>query len=86
MFQQFLFFHEVGVLRNMFVPNGYPLWFFEKCFKKFNEKYLHFHSACRDHVYNLNISYFGHDYRRLINSELQPTLKINPVYKTFKVS
>ena len=33
----FLLFNEVGVVRNMFVSDGYPLWFFEKCFKKFNE-------------------------------------------------
>ena len=73
--------------------NGYPPWFFEKCFKKFNKKFLHSHSACRDPVYNLNIPHFGHDSRRfinklqnIINSKLQLTLKINPVYKTFKVS
>ena len=89
----FIFFNEVGVLRNMFVSNGYPIWFFEKCFKKFNEKCLHSHSACCDHVYNLNIPYFGHDSKWFINklqniikSKLQQTLKINPVYKTFKES
>ena len=67
--------------------------FCKKCFKKFNEKFLHSHSACRDHVYNLNISYFGHDSKRfinklqnIINSKLKLTLKINPFYKTFKVS
>ena len=51
----------------MFVSNGLPAWFFENCFKKFYEKCLHFHSACRDHVYNLNIPYFDHDSRRFIN-------------------
>ena len=34
----FLFLNEVGLLRNMFASNGYPIWFFEKCLKKFNEK------------------------------------------------
>ena len=77
----------VGVLREL------RDMFMSKCFKKFNEKCLHFYSACRDHVYNLNIPYFGHDYRRfidklqnIINSKLQLTLKINLVYKTFKAS
>ena len=77
----------------MFVSNHYPFWFFEKCFKKFNEKCLHSYSTCRGHVYNLNIPYFDHNSRRfinklqnIINSKLQVTLKINPVYKTFKVS
>ena len=59
-----LFLNEVWVL-NMFVSQGYPPWFFEKCLYKFNKKFLYFHSACRDHVYNLNIPYFGHDSRRL---------------------
>ena len=57
----FLFLNEVGLLRNMFVSNGYPIWFFEKCLKKFNEKIVHFHSSSPDYVYNLNIPYFGHD-------------------------
>ena len=77
----FLFFYEVGVLKNIFVLNGYPLWFFEKCFKKFNEKFLYSHSA-----------YFGHDSRRfinklqnIINSKLKFNMKINPIYKIFKV-
>ena len=58
-----------------------------------NKKCLHSHSACCDHVYNLNIRYFDRDSRRfinklqnIINSKLQLTLKINPVDKTFKVS
>ena len=38
----FLFFNEVGVLRNMFVSNGYPLWFFKECFIKFNKKMFAF--------------------------------------------
>ena len=68
MFQQFfLFFNEVSVLRNMLVSNVYPLRFFEKCFKKFNKKCLHSHSACHDHFYNLNIPYFGYDSSRFIN-------------------
>ena len=77
----------------MFLFDGYPLWFFKKCFKKFNKKFLYSHFACRDHIYNLNVSYFGHDSRWLINklqnimnSKLKLALKINPVYKTFKVS
>ena len=75
----------------MFVSNGHPFWFFEKCFKMFNKKSLHCHFAYPDHVYNLNISYFGHDSRQfinklqsIINSKLQLTLKINSDYKTFK--
>ena len=48
-------FNEVDVPRNMFVSNGYPFWFFEKCFKKFNKKCLYSHSVCCDHAYNLNI-------------------------------
>ena len=55
----FLFFNEVGVLKNMFLSNGYTLWSFEECFKKFNKKCLHSDSACCDHVYNLNIPYFA---------------------------
>ena len=63
----FLIFNEVGVLlRNMFV-SMVSLRVFEKCFKKFNEKFLYFNSAFRDHVCNLNIPYFGHDYREFIN-------------------
>ena len=77
----------------MLVSNNYPLWFFIKCFKKFNEKFLHSHSVCRDQVYNLSVSYFVHDSRRFINklqniisSKLKLNLKINPVYKIFKLS
>ena len=78
----------------MFVSNGYSIFlFFEKCFKKFNEKFLHSHSACSDHIYNLNIPYFVHDSRRFINKlqniinfKLKLTVKINPVYINFKVS
>ena len=51
----------------MFVFNGYPLWFFEKYFKKFNAKILYSHSAYRNHVYNINIPYFTHDSRRFMN-------------------
>ena len=49
-----LFLNEVGLLRNMFASNGYPIWFFEKCLKKFNEKSMHSHSSSPDYVYNLN--------------------------------
>ena len=87
-----LFFNEVGVLKNMFVSNGYPLWLFEKCLQTFYGIFLHSYSACPNHVYNLNVPYFGHDSRRFINKlqsiinfMLKLTLKINPVYKTFKV-
>ena len=62
-------------------------------FSKSCKDSLHSHSAGHNHVYNLNIPYFGHDCRQfinklpsIINSKLQLTLKINPVYKTFKVS
>ena len=58
-----------------------------------NEKCLRCSSAYHDHVYNLNIPYFGYESRQfinkiynIINSKLQLTLKINPAYKTFKVS
>ena len=75
------------------MSNGYPIWFFKKCLKKFNEKNLHSHSSSRDYVYNLNIPYFGHHSRRvliklknIIKSNVKITLKINPIYKTFKVS
>ena len=89
-----LFLNEVSVLRNMFASNGYPIWFFEKCLKKFNKKSVHSHSSSPDYVYNLNILYFGHDSRRflislknIIKSKFKRTLKkINHVYKTFKVS
>ena len=88
-----LFLNKVGLLRNMFASNGYPIWFFEKCLKKFNEKSMHSHSSSPDYVYNLNIPYFGHDSKRfliklknIIKSKFKITLKINPVYKTFKVS
>ena len=88
-----LFLNEVGLLRNMFASNGYPIWFFEKCLKKFNKKSVHSHSSSPDYVYNLNIPYFGHDSRRflitlknIIKSKFKITLKINPVYKTFKAS
>ena len=88
-----LFLNEVGLLRNMFASNGYPIWFLEKCLKKFNEKSMHSHSSSPDYVYNLNIPYFGHDSRRfliklknIIKSKFKIILKINPVYKTFKVS
>ena len=77
----------------MFAFNGYPIWFFEKFLKKFNEKIVHSHSLSPDYVYNLNIPYFGHDSRRfliklknIIKSKVKITLKINPIYKTFKVS
>ena len=33
-----LFLNEVGLLRNMFASNGYPIWFLEKCLKKFMKK------------------------------------------------
>ena len=76
----------------MFASNGYPIWFFEKCLKKFNEKLVHSHSSSPDYVYNLNIPYFGHDSRHfliklknIIKSKVKITLKINPIYKTFKV-
>ena len=89
----FLFLNEVGLLRNMFASNGYPIWFLEKCLKKFNKKIVHSHSLSPDYVYNLNIPYFGHDSRRfliklknIIKSKVKITLKINPIYKTFKVS
>ena len=89
----FLFLNEVGLLRNMFASNGSPIWFFEKCLKKFNEKIVYSHSSSPDYVYNLNIPYFGHDSRRfliklknIIKSKVKITLKINPIYKTFKVS
>ena len=70
-----------------------------RCFQKVAKtvyhckKCLHSHFACHNHVYNLNIPYFGHDCRQfinklqsIINSKLQLTLKINPVYKTLQVS
>ena len=41
MFQQF-FFNEVSALRNMFMSNGYPLYFLKNCFKKFNENIFAF--------------------------------------------
>ena len=57
------------------------------------KKSMHSHSSSPDYVYNLNIPYFGHDSKRfliklknIIKSKFKITLKINPVYKTFKVS
>ena len=75
------------------MSNGNPLWFFEKCFKNLikNAYIIILHVVIM--FITLNIPYFGHDSRRfinkvqnIINSKLQLTLKINPVYKTFKVS
>ena len=67
--------------------------FLKKRLKKFNEKIVHSHSSSPDYVYNLNIPYFGRDSRcfliklkNIIKSKVKITLKINPIYKMFKVS
>ena len=60
------------------MSNGCPLWFFEKCFNKFNEKFLHSHSACSGHIYNRDILYLAMNPDSLsINYKTLSTLNLN---------
>ena len=93
----FLFCKELDYLKTMFNSNGYPNWFFEKCLRSFNSgnniKSNLETTVSNDRIYRIVIPFLGKESRRfvinlqnIINSKLNLSIKLNPVYKTFKVS
>ena len=93
----FLLYKEIDYLKTMFNLKGYPNWFFDKCLRMFNfqsnQQVDPETSVFNDHIYCIALPYFGKESRRfinnlqkIINSKLNLSIKLNALYKTFKVS
>ena len=87
-----LFKNDVIKLRQMFLSNGYPIWFFNK----FLQRILTVDNDLSDRerseinpVLHLNVPYIGKDFRRLVSRlaklfHVKFDVKVSAIYKTFK--
>ena len=91
-----LFKQECQKLKSMFMTNGYPSKFFDKVLQQFlnsskNQSSSSDQNSVSDYEYPLLIPYLGKHSRRFANKfskiiRNQLDVKINPVYKSFKVN
>ena len=84
--------NDVMILRQMFLFNGYPIWFFNKFLQRFftvdNDLSDHEHSEANPVVY-LNVPYIGKESRRFVGRlaklfHIKFDVKVSDIYKTFK--
>ena len=89
---KYLFQNDVIKLRQMFLSNGYPIWFFNKFLQRFStvDNGL---SGCERSEINpvvyLNVPYIGKESRRFVSRlaklfQVKFDVKVSAIYKTFK--
>ena len=88
----FAFWNEVKILKSKFLANGYPSSFFDRTVRNFfttrtieNENTEERKAIIRIPYLGKPSHYLARNLSRLINANMTNTVKIIPVYKTFKV-
>ena len=85
-----LFLNEVQRLRSIFCSNGYPVWFFNKVFRRFQVNDKPKLVSHNEYKYFVKLPYFGKVSQRFANQlskivRCKFNTKISPLYSSFKV-